>query len=265
MKIPKKLQKFVTIALACSTIVTLTSAEGDSRPTSLVQYGGMHETIGQEKHQARVGLAELLKRPHFYAVGALAGLKGEITILDSKAVVTTVNANGKPSRQANGQATLLVGQSVSAWKEVKIDEDIPQERIDETIGKLAAQNGINTSRPFFFMIEGECTEVHLHVINGACPMRARMKKEAMAQSRKPFEYETEAVKATVVGVYARDSVGKLTHPGTSQHAHLIYPDPATKQQMTGHLEEYGVKKGATLKLPMINEPKRSPRSGGSDG
>ena len=106
------------------------------------------------------------------------------------------------------------------------------------------------------MIEGECTEVRLHVINGACPMRARMKKEEIPEGQKPFEFETETVEATVVGVFALDSVGKLTHPDTSQHAHLNYLDPASKQLVTGHLEKYGVKAGATLKLPKTSESGR---------
>jgi alpha-acetolactate decarboxylase len=253
MNTPKQLLKATAVALVGASLITLASAEDDSQPTSLVQYGGMHETIGRKNHEARIDLSELLNRRHFYGVGALAELKGEISILDSKAVVTTVSADGKPSRLPGGKATLLVGQSVPAWNEVKIGKDITHEQIDETIRELAAINGINTSRPFLFMIEGECTEVRLHVINGACPMRARMKKEAIPDDQKPFEFETKTVNATVIGVYAQDSVGKLTHPDTAQHAHLIYYDPASEQRVTGHLETYGVQAGATLKLPKTSE------------
>ncbi len=249
----KQLLNTTAVALVGASLITLASAEDDSQPASLVQYGGMHEAIGRKNHQARVDLAELLKRPHFYGVGALAELKGEISILDSKAVVTTVDAAGKPFQQPGGKATLLIGQSVPAWNEVKIGKDITPEQIDETIRELAAKNGINTSLPFLFMIEGECMEVRLHVINGACPMHARMKKEAIPADQKPFELETETMNATVIGVYAQDSVGKLTHPDTAQHAHLIYYDPASKQRVTGHLEKYGVKAGATLKLPKTSE------------
>ena len=253
MKHTTTLKKFIALALTCSALAATSFAADDPKAEDLVQYGSIHETIGRKDHKGRVDLSELLKRPHFYGIGALAGLEGEITILDSVPVVTTVSAKGKPEAIPEGEATLLVGQSAAAWKEVEITENIPHDRVDAAIRKLAAQNGIDTSRPFVFTIEGQCSDVRLHVINGACPMRARMKKETIPDGQEPFEFETESVKGIVVGVYAADSVGKLTHPATSQHSHLVYTDAATGQRVTGHLEQYGVARGATLKLPKISE------------
>ncbi len=258
MKHTTTLMKSIGLALTCGALISISFAADDPEENDLVQYGSMHETIGRKDYKARVDLSQLIKRPHFYGVGALAELKGEITIVNSVPVVTTVNAEGKPEAIAEGEATLLVGQSVAAWKEVEITKNIPHDRMDAAIRELAAENGIDTSRPFLFTIEGQCSDVRLHVINGACPMHARMKKEAIPDDQKPFEFEAEAVNAVVVGVYAADSVGKLTHPATSQHAHLIYTNAATGQRVTGHLEQYGVGRGGTLKLPILSE------SGGRD-
>lgn len=249
MNVSKNLRTSLLSALFSSALSASSFGESKSDGGNLVRYGGMHETIGLQNHQGRVDLSQLLEQPHFYAVGALAGLDGEITILDSKAIVTTVDSSGNPSAQSGGEATLLVGQSVPAWTDVEITEDIPPAQIDEAVRELVSGSGINPSSPFIFVIEGSYSAVRLHVINGACPVHAQKKDKRIPEDRQPYELATEAVAGTVVGVYAEDAAGQLTHPGTSQHAHLIYPDPASGQRVTGHLEPYGVKRGATLKLP----------------
>jgi len=98
------------------------SAKAQTPPQSnvgikeLIQYGKMHEVIGMQKHEARVGLAELLEKPHFYAVGALAGLQGEISVIDSQATVTEVTeqAQAKAANEdaTKRQATMLIGAYV---------------------------------------------------------------------------------------------------------------------------------------------------------
>jgi hypothetical protein len=52
----------------------------------------MHETIGMQNHQGRVMLGEFIDRPNFYGVGALEKLQADITIIESKAIVTSVIA-----------------------------------------------------------------------------------------------------------------------------------------------------------------------------
>ena len=217
----------------------------------LMQYGSMHETIGMQNHQARVAIADVIAKQNFYALGAVEGLQGEITILDSRAYVSAAHKGIKPQAQpASGvQATMLVGQFVAAWEQVDINQVVVYEKVDETIGQAAMAKSFDTSKPFVFLLEGEFSQVRLHVINGACPIRARMKKEGLDDDHRPYEFNATRIKGTIVGIYAEDSVGKLTHPATQQHAHLIYTDPSSGERITGHLESYGIRPGAVLKLP----------------
>ena len=79
-----------TAALAVAT--TLPAEENSATSTeAFVHFGQMHEAIGQQQHQGRVVLSELLTKPHFYGVGAAEGLTGEITIDNGVAVVTAVD------------------------------------------------------------------------------------------------------------------------------------------------------------------------------
>jgi hypothetical protein len=69
---------------------------------TLVQYGSMHEAIGKQEDQGRVRLSEVLARPHFFGVAALAKLAGEVTIQDSVATVTRVGHRGGVALRGNG-------------------------------------------------------------------------------------------------------------------------------------------------------------------
>lgn len=247
-----------TLSLAALTLIALPGCrtpETEPAP-ELVRYGGMHETIGQKQHHGRVELTEILERSAFFGVGAVAGLGGEITIFDSVAVVTGVGPDGllEPRLPADVQATLLAGQSVPRWTSSTLHEAAPADRIDATIAAAADDAGLATDAPFVFLIEGQFTEIRLHVLNGACPVHARMSKLTLGEDERPFELEATTLAGTAVGLYAEGSVGELTHPATSTHTHLIYEDPRTGHRVTGHLERFGLAPGAVLKLPAAARP-----------
>jgi alpha-acetolactate decarboxylase len=219
---------------------------------NIIQFGTMHEAIGQQQHQGRVRFADLLNQPHFFGVAALEGLHGEATIFDGNVTVTTVNDQGQllPVKSAASakQATLLVGAYVDTWTEHSLPNDIAAERFDQFVADMAAKAGVNVKKPFVFTIEGDLMDVRLHVINGACPIHARLKKVQIPKAQQPFEAELKKVNGTIVGVFAKDAVGKLTHPATSTHVHLLFADPASGEKVTGHVEQIGVGKGAVLRL-----------------
>jgi alpha-acetolactate decarboxylase len=231
----------------------LNADENNDAPATLVQYGKMHEAIGQKQQQGRVKFSELLLRPHFFGVAALEDLRGEATIYDGKVTVTKVDAAGRlqPTGEvaADEEATLLVGAYVPAWAEHEVTSDVAAEDFDGYVAAAAAQHGKDVDEPFVFTIEGELTAVRLHVINGACPIHARLKKLDLQQEVRPFEAEMSHVNGTLVGVFAKDSVGNITHPATSTHTHILYEDPRSGETVTGHVEQVGLRKGSVLRLP----------------
>lgn len=220
---------------------------------TVLQIGTMHEAIGQKQDQGRVRFADLLKRPHFYGVAALEGLQGEATVLDGKLTVTSVDDRGrlKPATEApaDKQATMLVGAYVDSWSEHAVPKDIAADQFDKFVADTAAAAGLDTSRPFVFTVEGDLRDVRLHVINGACPIHARIMNKTLSKEEQPFESQFARTQGTIVGVYARDAVGKLTHPATSTHVHLLFADPETNAKVTGHVEQVGIGEGAVLRLP----------------
>ncbi len=228
-------------------------AADSSGSQPLVQFGTMREAIGDKQDQGRVRFKDLLRRPHFYAVAALEKLHGEATILDGKLTITKVDAAGdlEPDQGslAEEQATLLVGAYVPSWSLHPVTYNVAADQFDDYVAETAEAAGIKTSDPFMFTIEGEFSDVFLHVINGACPIHARLKNSEVPKELRAFESEIPKVSGTLVGVFARDAVGKLTHPATSTHLHLLYKDPATGQDVTAHVERVAMGPGALLRLP----------------
>jgi alpha-acetolactate decarboxylase len=219
----------------------------------LVQYGKMHDAVGRQQHQGRVQLRKLVERPHFFGVAALEGLDGEITICDGKVTLTRVDANGQlePSEAPDltEKATLLIGAYVPSWTEHRAAGDVDPDDLDRYIAELAAEDCIDVSKPFVFTAEGEFSNLRLHVIHGACPLHARLRKIELPKERQPYELEAEKVRGTLVGVFAKDAVGNITHPDTSTHIHLVYQDGATGTMVTGHVEQIGLIEGAVVRLP----------------
>jgi len=252
MNLHQKTWKLGSLAGAVIGLGALSSLAAESWDGTLVQYGTMHEAIGQQHYQGRVKVSALLDQPHFFGVAALEKLKGEITVFESDVTVTGVTAEGKlePVRGEGLQATLLAGAYVPAWTEHKVESDIPPAGFDDLIRDTAAKSGVDVSKPFVFTLEGEFSDVRVHVINGACPIHARMKKIELSKEQRPFEGEYETIHGRLVGVYARDAVGDLTHPATSTHVHLIFEDSASGEKATGHVEQVGLTQGAVLRLPV---------------
>jgi len=219
---------------------------------ALFQVGTMHQAIGRGHSKARVAIADVIAEPHVYALGALAGLAGEITILNSEPILTGVSATGRPVPhvQAAPQATLLVGQTVAAWDAVDLHASVEPDDFDATIAAALRAARLDPERPVLFLIEGEFTDVRLHVLNGACPVHARMKGIELPAERRPFELESATIRGTLLGIHAADAVGELTHPATSTHVHLVYVERESGALVTAHLERVGVAQGAVLKLPL---------------
>jgi hypothetical protein len=224
---------------------------GAEDPAPLIRYGGMREALSQGHDEARVALTDVVAQEHVYAVGALEGIAGEITILDSVVHTTSVGTKGGlvPVDGSSLSATMLVGQAVATWQEDPVERSIAPTAFDAAIHDAATAHRLDPSTPFVFVVAGTFIDVRLHVINGACPVHARMHGLELADDARPYEVEVPRIEGTVVGIYAEGKVGELTHPDTRVHAHLVFVDPETGRTVTGHLERVGIAAGSVVRVP----------------
>ena len=201
----------------------------------------------------RIRLGDMTERPHCYAVGALADLAGEVTVFDGKIVVTRVDEVGRPVTDADkpkdDKAAMLVAAYVTRWNEHRIADDIAPKALERFLRGAAREAGLDVSKPFPFVIEGDLAALEMHVINGACPMRAERLGRKLPSAQQPYYGSMARTAGRLVGIYAAGAAHRLTHHGTETHMHVLLKDKEGRTY-TGHVERVGVRAGAVLRLPV---------------
>jgi alpha-acetolactate decarboxylase len=216
------------------------------------QIGQMREAIGQGQSGGRIRLGDVADREHFFGVGAVTALGGEVTVEDSQIRVTRVGADGGPEPipgdPSEIAATFLFGTSVAEWLRFPLDDAVPADDVDAMIGAHVNRAGIDEAEPMVFQVVGTFRDVRVHVISGACPLHARRAGVTLDEWQRPFEGTYESISGTIVGVYAKGKAGVLTHPGTSTHMHLIYVESEAGATVTAHVEQVSFAPGGVLML-----------------
>lgn len=214
----------------------------------VAQFGGMREVMRQGQTEPRISLADAVAEPHAVAVGALEGLAGEVTIIDGEVWVSRMHGGELrvtgPEPIAGDRATLLTLAHVGAWEYVPIESAVEGIDLEALIEQAARARGVDTSRPFPFLIEGMLTSLDLHVINGYCPIAT----DPATVDAQPWRWSnSRRADVRIVGFYAPNAAGVMTHHGSSVHAHaILLVDGKT---VTGHIDRVVVEPGMTVRVP----------------
>ncbi len=239
-------------------------------------WGTMREVLRQGQSQGRVALTSILK-PTTIGVGALAGLEGEITIVDGQAYVAIGSAlkeatvpidltrPGRATRANSGRtgpadhggpadlmepshpglrwastadsAALLITAEVSDWDEVPLGDCPDYSTLEARIAAQLRKRGRELTEPQPVRVRGAARGLRLHVIAGACPI-------ANPEGPAPWHYDGPAADVELIGFYVEGAAGRLTHHDRSSHLHVLAGD------LTGHLEDVRIE-DVTLLLPRI--------------
>jgi hypothetical protein len=212
------------------------------------RFGGMRQVMRLGEVEARALLLDWAGGDTI-AVGAVEGLDGEITALDGAVWVSRVRAGvpatSGPEPAAGDRATLLIAARVPSWRSIPLEAAAGGRDLEAMIEQAAARAGIDTAAPFPFVIEGRAASLDMHIINGFCPHGGEPDPGS-----EPWRFVTsDATDVTIVGFFARDAAGELTHHGTSMHAHALVR--LGGRLVTGHIDSLGIEAGATLRVPNI--------------
>jgi hypothetical protein len=141
-------------------------------------------------------------------------------------------------------ATLLSVARVTKWTSHRIGAGAAGQSLESLIERTSRSAGIDTGKPFPFLIETDAATLELHVVNGFCPHGA----DPGSVDAEPWRWSGEhAGRTTIVGIFARDAAGVLTHHATAVHAHAILT--LDGRVVTGHIDTLRVPAGAILRLP----------------
>ncbi len=209
-------------------------------------WGTMREVLREGRSEGRVMLAELGRR-NVIGVGALAGLAGEVTIVDGRVLVATADGpvgedaaptmNAVRDTVAGEQAALLVLAEVKHWEAIALPDCASYEELEVAIAAQLRERGHFLTDPVPVRVRGVANQLELHVIAGACPI-------ATPDGPAPWRYAGAAGEVELIGFYAEGAAGKLTHHNHSSHLHAIAEDG----QLMGHLDAIALRE-IVLLLP----------------
>ncbi|HMG20855.1 MAG TPA: acetolactate decarboxylase [Kofleriaceae bacterium] len=204
-------------------------------------WGELRAMMHEGRTEARVAIAPLLATPHLYAVGAVAGMRGEITVVDGAAWLALGDRDAGRASPGPGDAgaALLVASHVTDWTRVTIAEDIAFAELDRRIEALAAAAGIDVEQPFAFLIEGRLTDARWHVLAGPPGAGSHDHTEGAVTG------EQAALDGTLVGFFSKHHEGVFTHMGQHVHAHLVNPS----MKLAAHADRFAIRAGSVLALP----------------
>ena len=209
--------------------------------------GALRPMLHEGKTGAVVKLSRLLPDDALYAVGALAGLTGEVTVVGGN-VYLSYGKEQRPAAEmaenSEAEAALLVSARVPAWRLMKTDAMIQFENLDDEITALATQAGMDVNGRIPFVVEGRVRELEWHVLSGPPPADASEDHEDHLENATAFRLPT--AQATLVGFYSPSDEGVFTHMGSKTHVHVVAGTPPA----TGHVDHVIVLPGATVKFPL---------------
>jgi len=247
MRLQPPLASCLTVLVLCMATSFTAGCAGTPSSGRLYQWGTVKSVLHDGKTEARIDLIELTQHPHCYAVGSLAGLDGEVIVIDGAPWVTrTDGVTGITTRalpEHKEAATLLTAAYVHDWSAIPVDHGLSLHDLERQLAGIAREYGWNPSRGFPFLVEGLFGEVSYHVIRGSCPAQAVRSDDPTAE---PFRATVQRERGMLVGFYVVDAGGRITHHGQTVHIHVFFPG---RQPAAGHVDGVQVAAGALIHVP----------------
>jgi alpha-acetolactate decarboxylase len=233
------------IATALLFCFSFTVSAAEERPFKVSVYGNFMRMVKGDA-SGTIALASISRSAGTYGAGALADLRGEIIIWDGNVLVTPGESVSGSTQTAGGddQAALLVSAQVTEWEKLPVPDNMTQKAFERYIIDNARSRDTDTNKPFPFIVVGEITDYVWHVINGAAKRHSGGAHQQGHASNRIFS--GAEIKGKLIGFYSGEELeGVISHPGERLHVHYADDDLT----ISGHLDSFGVRKGATLLLP----------------
>lgn len=223
--------------LACNEA----SHSGDA--PEVVHHGALH-TVMQGDLSPQADLRDFADLPHWYALGALSGLRGEILVLDGEAYLAQEGPDGLTiTHDFDHRATLLVHSQVTDWASVAVPEEVVSyQELERWLEEAARAHGLDVEAPFPFRLQGQAASVSWHVV-----IWPQGKTDHSHQSHRlsgPSGLLRDKV-VEVLGFFSKHHQAVFTHHTTFMHLHVKSADAG----VVGHVDDLQLGGGMTLLLP----------------
>ncbi len=211
------------------------------QPPRVQHWGAMREVMREGKTEGRVELQRFAERG-WYAIGALAGLDGEITVEDGAVLIARETPERLDADVHDARATLFTAAYVSTWRDLPLSPGADLAEIERAIAAALDVPLDAPTPPTPFQVVGSVQSLDLHVVRGSCPFASDAPEE------QPARWSAQSgTPARLIGFFAPGRAGELTHHGTRLHAHALVDAPDGRRM--GHLDDAAFAAGAILRVP----------------
>jgi len=215
---------------------------------SVGRWGSVREVMRDGDDRARVEVGAVVATRHALGVGVLAGLAGEVTVLDGDVWVTRADRAGRlVTERSDGsgvQAALLALARVERWVSVPLPPDPGRAGLEAAVVAAVERAGLSAAETVPFEIRGELAGLEAHVVRGACPLAPGVDPDGPDA---PLRIRRGRARGTLVGFLTSLPPGELTHHGRRAHVHVLLEDGPT-----AHVDRVEVAATAVLLLPDLS-------------
>jgi acetolactate decarboxylase len=203
--------------------------------------GEMRRMFTTRDIRPNVDLAKINQNPHVYALGPVAGLRGEITVLDGQVFVSKKSADhAMVAINSNVKSVFLVYASVPAWRSINLPTNVSTE---QDIAKFL-ETQVPTNSRSAFLVQATALSARYHIQNYK-GKAADLTHEAHDKAKAFFEITNLPVELVGFFTNREGDAGSFVHMGQTTHIHLI----STDRKQMGHLESIKLAPGARVMLP----------------
>ncbi|MCB9916001.1 MAG: CYTH domain-containing protein [Planctomycetes bacterium] len=200
------------------------------REATVERWGELRAVLREGRTEGRVELARA-ERPGAVGIGALAGLAGEVVVLDGRATVSRAraarHAARAPRRPAPGErATFLALQTPARWSESRLGAIGDLAELETAVAeRLAALGSTRARRAPSSSPAGARARLPRAERAPAPSPRRRRRPSATPSARALADAQV-----LLVGFFAEGQEGRLTHHGQRSHVHVLHG-------LAGHVDE----------------------------
>ncbi|MFZ6050562.1 acetolactate decarboxylase [Halocola ammonii] len=193
---------------------------------------------------AKVDL-DSLQPKHLYALGALENLKGEILVMNGNVMTSRVNEGSMAvDKSMDHKAALLVYSHVKKWQEVSKTESFTNgSELEKWILEKAKNHGIDTEKPFPFLLKGKAEKLSWHVIDWPEGDTEHTHEKHVSSG---LNRNLENADVSVLGFYSKNHKGVFTHHSSNVHMHMS----SIEENLAGHVDNLNPGDEMTLLLPV---------------
>jgi acetolactate decarboxylase len=210
-----------------------------------VYHSGALRTMMSGDISKTIDLDTLSQKKYLYALGAFEGLQGEIQIFEGVSQSSTVKDSAVViENEIEGSASLLVFTQVEKWVENSSFNFVSKTDLESLLMNEAKKVGLDTEKPFPFILEGKISELQWHVINWN-------PKDSVHTHKKHQESGLNGIitneNVRILGFYSNKHKAIFTHHSSNVHMHFTSKD----QNLAGHVDDLKIKDSIILKLPKL--------------